>query len=301
MSDFTPKSLDDIDSEFIGKNASSLSSAATKPETDTSAVKPPQAPPAPVKNQSRESLIPTPVFYKAAPMQAPLPDIDEPDYIPIGKKKDSFADLVINSEEGDKGGYSLAPSVREKKGMSTGRNVLAVFSCIMLVLTVLVSAFFAVLTRMCDNTAYSVKGYYICSVRETTVSPLLTDGDITFVKGIKPENISQGSIVACIDKESKTYFYGVVDEIMPEDTGNTAKVKIEKTLKEGSDAVITEVPETTILGTADYFFPRLWLVLSRINASFYTLSAAAALLTVLWILLFVGSFKFFLSKEQDDD
>lgn len=274
MENFKPKSLEELDSAFV-ESVRELSSGAQ----ETQATEP--AKPAVKPESQRESLLPKPVFYKAAPMQADLPVYEKPqpsysEEFRINVPQYTPMEGGTQQEE-----YDIMSAGRAGKGRLFARVVVSV----MLAFTVLLSGFFAGMTYLCKNSKREVGGYHLYPVLLTTASPALSRGDLVAVKDIGKQDIARGLIIVYLDEQAEEYRCAVVESAVSDvesDILITASY-VDAYAKQQT----VQTKWSAVQGTTSIYLPYCLHVYNFISAHTLACIAAAVLLCLTWLLLLI--------------
>lgn len=274
MENFKPKSLEELDSAFM-ESVRELSSSAQETE------KAEPAKPAPKPESQRESLLPKPVFYKAAPMQADLPvqersqparaeefRINVPQYTP--------QDDEIQQEEYD---------IQSAGYVSRGRIFARVLVSIMLVFSVLLSGFFAGMTYLCNNSKRDVMGYHLYPVLLTTASPTLSRGDLVVVKDIGKQDVDRELIIVYLDEPTEEYRCAVVESAVSDAESDLLITASYVDAYAKQQTVHTKW--SAVQGAASIYLPYCLHVYNFICAHTAACITAAVLLCLMWLLLLI--------------
>ena len=274
MDSFKPKSLEELDSAFV-ESVRELSSGVQETQ-EAEPVKPVVKP-----ESQRESLLPKPVFYKAAPMQADLPVQEKPqpsyaEEFRINVPQYTSKEAEIQQEE-----YDILPAGRTCKGRIFARIVVSV----MLALAVLMSGFFAGMTYLCNNSKREVGGYHLYPVLLTTASPALSRGDLVAVKDIGKRDVARGLIIVYLDEQTEEYRCAVVESAVSDVESD---ILITASYVDAYAKVQTvHTKWSAVQGTASFYLPYCLHVYNFISAHTLACIAAAVLLCLAWLLLLI--------------
>lgn len=246
----------------------------------------------------RDSLLPKPMLYKAAPMQTPIdPQGDSPyvmpkDYAIYGRE----AGMVPPAPQEPEREKPRAQEKDDSGEESTHSGAKAVLS-ILLVLIVLATTVIGTLA-VYYNSEKQLFGKYVCSVEANTNGPVLSKGDIVFVKPVK--SLKNGMIVAVVDKETKTYGYYTITDIKK----NTDTADLTVTVKnvDRSNKVNEKVVSSALIkGDAGSYFPSIGRVVapvSRHKTVYLTAAGTAAFILFIVILIIDEPRR---KKKRDED
>lgn len=275
MENFKPKSLEELDCAFM-ESVRELSSGVQETEATTEPVKP-----APKPESQRESLLPKPVFYKAAPMQADLPVQENPQPAYGEGFRINVAPYTPQSVEPQQEEYDILPAYHAGKGRIFARVLVS----IMLVFSVLLGGFFAGMTYLCNNSKREVGGYHLYPVLLTTASPALSRGDLVAVKDISKQDVDRGLIIVYLDEQAEEYRCAVVESAVSDAESD---ILINASYVDAYAKVQTVQTEwSAVLGTASFYLPYCLHVYNFISAHTSACIAAAVLLCLTWLLLLI--------------
>jgi hypothetical protein len=280
--------------------------AKAEPEPEPAPVTPSKPPvkqaanprPAAADTQAgRDSLLPRQMLYKAAPMQdmpeqngAQSPYVMPKDYALYGRDA-----MRINTPVEEPAAEKEEPKQRGKAKKHNG--VIAV-SAVLLVLTVILSAFTGLIKYYSDNTARLLGGKNVCVVEKSTKSPYLSRGDIVFVTPVKPEKLEENSIAAVLVKEKGFFVYGIITDLEIDENGKTTATV--KSVNGKSEIMENEVRAELILGTADNYIPKAGYLVNLLNSYTVVCACAAGVLILLLIIILIAASKSGKKAAADD-
>ncbi len=274
MEKFKPKSLEELDRAFM-ESVRELNSGVQETE-EAEPAKPASKP-----ESQRESLLPKPVFYKAAPMQADLPVQEKPqpayaESLRINVPSYTPPDIETQQEE-----YEILSAGYVSKGRIFARVLVS----IMLVFSVLLSGFFAGMTYLCNNSKREVMGYHLYPVLLTTASPALSRGDLVVVKEINKQDIDRGLIIVYLDEQAEEYRCAVVESAV---SGADSDILITASYVD-TYAKVQSVQTVwdAVQGQASIYLPYCLHLYNFISAHTLACIAAAVLLCLMWLLLLI--------------
>lgn len=274
MENFKPKSLEELDSAFM-ESVRELSSGAQETEEAE------PAKPAPRPESQRESLLPKPVFYKAAPMQADLPVKEKPQPAYSEEFRINVPSYTPQRPETQQEEYDILPAYRAGKGRVFARVLVS----IMLVISVLLSGFFAGMTYLCNNSKREIAGYHLYPVLLTTASPALSRGDLVVVKDISKQDVDRGLIIVYLDERSEEYRCAVVESAVSD--AESDLLITASYVDAYSKQQTVQTKWSAVLGEASIYLPYCLNVYNFISAHTLACIAAAVLLCLMWLLLLI--------------
>lgn len=279
-------------------------------QAEKTEMKPAQMPPVPPRASipitdarhqanAKDSLIPKQMFYKAAPMQSPLPQANEEnspyvmpkDYALYGK--DAMRINVDKTPQPEPQQDDYESRLKRHKKKKAVSRVITLFMIVVIIL----SALTGVLAYA--YTVGGVSGRHVFAAEQTTKGPYITKGDLIIVKEVNSIHLKQGDIICFTPESGKGHSYGIVTAVAKDDSHSTFTVK---TVDEKS--VINEqmVSSSVVTGRAVQYFPKVGTIV-RLSAVHPCIAAmiAGAVLLVLVLLLILNNRRPAKKKEHPDD